>query len=199
MIAYLLLGQPIQIISLISQPIYQQRLKPLDIKGHIYTWLVIHVQNSRSQRHNEVIHSHQIMGQPDGLQNTLQDTRAPITMQVLLTLLQALDQTCTSNYEVYRFEATFCLAFFRFLRVGELSSKTLRKHNSRPSGIATFTLLRLTGNKMRIRQSKLDELGQSVTLYLLETGGLECPVSSIINFFGGTFTGYKSRPISGSF
>lgn len=41
-----------------------------------------------------------------------QDTRAPKTLQMLLTLLQALDKTRTSNYEVHHFEATFCLAFF---------------------------------------------------------------------------------------
>lgn len=36
---------------------------------------------------------------------------------------------------------------------------------------------------MTIRQSKTNQLGQSPTLFLLETGGLACPVSSVIRQF----------------
>lgn len=102
-----------------------------------------------------------------------QETRASITLQMLVTLLQALDKVCTSNYEVHLFKAAFCLAFLGFLRVCELTSKSLKKHDTRPLRRSDIDIIKVDGQrqvKMTIRQSKTNQLGQSPTLFLLETG-----------------------------
>ena len=57
------------------------------------------------------------------------DTRAPITFQRLQLILQELEGVCASSYKVHLFRAAFCLHFFGFLLVGELTCKSLRGHN----------------------------------------------------------------------
>ncbi|KAJ8322269.1 LOW QUALITY PROTEIN: hypothetical protein KUTeg_000740 [Tegillarca granosa] len=49
------------------------------------------------------------------------DTRAPITLPILTQLPRALVCICFSSYEAKLFHAAFTLAFFGFLRVGELA------------------------------------------------------------------------------
>ena len=43
------------------------------------------------------------------------DIRAPITLQRLQLILQALERVSASSYEVHLFRTVFCLAFFGFL------------------------------------------------------------------------------------
>ena len=50
------------------------------------------------------------------------DVRAPVTLDLLRRLIQALQKVCTSNYEVCLFYSAYTLAFFALLRIGEIAS-----------------------------------------------------------------------------
>ena len=49
------------------------------------------------------------------------DCRRPITLDILIRLLSALGTVCSSLYEVKLFRAAFSVAFFAFLRIGEMA------------------------------------------------------------------------------
>ena len=87
--------------------------------------------------------------------------------------------------KVHLFRAAFCLAFFGFLRVGELTFKSLKGHDSRPLQDGDIEIAYGDGSRMvtlTIRQSKTDQFGLKTTSYLSETGDLACTVSSVSNF-----------------
>lgn len=136
---------------------------------------------------NDVTKSFIVTKMLEGAKRSAQslDARAPITLSILVRLLGALNQVCASSYEADLFRAAFCLAFFGFLRVGELTSKSLKHKDTRPLRRSDIDIMVGSGRsqvKMTIRQSKTDQLGQSTTLFLLETGGPACPVGSLSKF-----------------
>ena len=49
------------------------------------------------------------------------DTRMPITLSILRTVLQQTSTICASEYRVCMFKAMCTTAFFAFLRVGEIT------------------------------------------------------------------------------
>jgi hypothetical protein len=52
------------------------------------------------------------------------DTRAPITLDILTKIMQALVKICASSYETSLFQAALNLAFFLFLHVSELTAQS---------------------------------------------------------------------------
>ena len=48
------------------------------------------------------------------------DTRLPITLPVLVRMMQASTSFCVSQYQSYMFKAMCSMAFFSFLRIGEI-------------------------------------------------------------------------------
>lgn len=59
------------------------------------------------------------------------DSRRPISYSLLARLLEVADGLCSSVYEARLFKASFCLAFFAALRVGELVPPS----KDRPGGL----------------------------------------------------------------
>ncbi|XP_041377324.1 LOW QUALITY PROTEIN: uncharacterized protein LOC121389741 [Gigantopelta aegis] len=57
------------------------------------------------------------------------DTRLPITSNLLAQLITALPHICSNSYEEKLFTSAYTLAFFGFLRVGELAVSTGKAHN----------------------------------------------------------------------
>ena len=51
------------------------------------------------------------------------DVRLPITHPVLVKLIQAFEHVCSSAYEVKLLAAMCSLAFYSFLRLGEITSR----------------------------------------------------------------------------
>lgn len=77
------------------------------------------------------------------------------------------------------------MAFFGFLRVGELTSKSLKSRDLRPLQFGDIAIVEANGYKhvkVTIRQSKTDQLGYSSTLFLSETRGQACPVMAVVNY-----------------
>lgn len=69
---------------------------------------------------------------------------------------------------VYLFKAVFCLAFFGFFRVEELTSKSLKSRDLRPLQFGDIAIVEANGCKhvkVTMRQSKTDQLGHSYTLF----------------------------------
>lgn len=53
--------------------------------------------------------------------NKRSDSRKPITIDILTQIIPKLQYVCSSSYETQMFKAAFCLAFFGFMRIGEIS------------------------------------------------------------------------------
>ena len=53
---------------------------------------------------------------------TTLDARLPITLPILLRIVQASVTICNSHYEITMFKAMCSLAFFAFLRIGEITA-----------------------------------------------------------------------------
>ena len=49
------------------------------------------------------------------------DSRLPITLPILVCMMQASNDVCVSQYQSYMFKAMCSMAFFAFLRIGEIT------------------------------------------------------------------------------
>ena len=119
------------------------------------------------------------------------NVRAPVTLDLLRRLLQALQKVCTSNYEVCLFSSAFTLAFFALLRIGEIASDN--KSDTGPHVICYEDISFSNKNEMylRIRSSKADQRGKN-TLIISEQKGSEsdiCPVKRLKQFVVMRYSG----------
>ena len=53
--------------------------------------------------------------------NRTLDSRLPITLPILVRIMQVSRSVCASKYQSYMFQATCSMAFFGFLRIGEIT------------------------------------------------------------------------------
>lgn len=111
------------------------------------------------------------------------DGRIPITLNILEQLVRVLPNVCNSSYETALFKASFLLAFFGFLRVGEFTCISKRGDASRVLGIGDIKSE--AGGKsveVTIRYSKTDQSGRSTTLVISARDGEFCQVRALANF-----------------
>jgi len=107
------------------------------------------------------------------------DSRKPITLDVLKQLVQVLPAVCTSRFETQLFKAAFCLAFFGFLRLGEVAF-TSSVSDNHVIKISDISFLKNSNVCVKIESSKTDQLGNSVTLILQENICKNiCPVKQL--------------------
>lgn len=105
--------------------------------------------------------------------------RRPISYSLLSQLLVATVGQCSSLYEASLFKASFCLAFFAALRVGELVPPA----RDRAGGLMVDdVVLANDALRIRIRRSKTDVLGRGEWVPLHRVQGLACPVSSVSDY-----------------
>ena len=52
------------------------------------------------------------------------DSRLPITLPILVRIMRGLETFCVSQYEIFMFKAMCTMAFFAFLRIGEITVST---------------------------------------------------------------------------
>ncbi|XP_041379259.1 uncharacterized protein LOC121391847 [Gigantopelta aegis] len=130
--------------------------------------------------------------------NTRLDVRSPITLPVLEKIVAALSHVCSSQFETELFATAFKLAFFAFLRVGEITSATQGDISNRAVGVHDVSLIFRLGEqlpyrvKLFIRKSKNDQRGNSYLLYLERfTNENICPVLGVYKYL-------KSRNKTGS-
>lgn len=110
------------------------------------------------------------------------DTRLPITHSILCKTVQVLPSVCTNLYESHLFQAAYMLAFFGFLRVGELA---ISKGNS-PATIINVSDINFSLDKsnmfLTIRQSKNDQYGRGVTICIEKSSSFHCPIRYMLAF-----------------
>ena len=81
----------------------------------------------------------------------VRDVRLPITLPILRQLIRSFETTLSSNYQIYLPTAMCVLAFFAFLRIGELTVSTKVHANL----IDVTQLDRLVDNKGRVQALQL--------------------------------------------
>lgn len=107
------------------------------------------------------------------------ESRRPISYALLVQLLNATDSQCSSVYEASLFKASFCLAFFAALRVGELVPPA----RARAGGLMMDDVVLANNSlRIRIRRSKTDVLGRGEWVPLHSVQGPACPVSVVASF-----------------
>ncbi|KAJ8307959.1 hypothetical protein KUTeg_014489 [Tegillarca granosa] len=107
------------------------------------------------------------------------DTRAPITLPILTQLPRALVCICFSSYEAKLFHAAFTLAFFGFLRVGEIALSNCKSNSSTVLSISDISIQN-SMLKVKIRFSKTDQFGKTTTLYIDSVpSSVVCPVNAM--------------------
>lgn len=129
------------------------------------------------------------------------DSRLPITEQILGRIVGALCNICSNTYESKLFTAAYTLAFFAFLRVGEI---VLSKGNDSHS-ILGINDVRLDNNQLTItiKSSKTDQLGKGTTIVLNSYDSCICPVKCMLSFLqirpklsGPLFCHYGGKPLT---
>lgn len=166
-----------------------------------------------------ISHKHKMQGLPDpcsvflvrkaleGLRRIQggqpQDLRAPITLPLLCNLINSLSHVCYSAYEQSLFAATFSLAFFGLLRVGEFTSPNSKSESNK---LLLVSDVKLSHNMiyLRIRWSKTDQHGSSVTLQIAGTSGIYCRVHNLAQYLvkrpqsscKNLFVHFNTRPLT---
>nr|XP_034318613.1 uncharacterized protein LOC117686875 [Crassostrea gigas] len=100
-------------------------------------------------------------------QNNNRDVRMPITLEILNQILHKLPVVCQDTYETSLFSAAFTLAYYAFLRVGELA---LSKGNS-PDRIIQVQHISIQHSiiNLLIKYTKTDQLGKGTHLRINAT------------------------------
>lgn len=130
------------------------------------------------------------------------DSRLPITIELLTRIISALPSICSSTYETVMFCAAYSLAFFGFLRIGELTVL----NNSDTSRVFTLSQIKVIPGKhieLTIPFSKTDQLGKGQTIVIQATGTQICPLlhvrnylSQRPNFQGPFFCHFGGKPLT---
>ncbi|XP_072032790.1 integrase/recombinase xerD homolog [Amphiura filiformis] len=142
-------------------------------------------------------------------QNRGSDARCPMTIPMLRRVAQVLQAICQNFYEAALFKAAFLLAFFGFLRVGEMT-KTPNVEVTHIVSVRDVQLKLGTQRKLSvcIRFSKKDQNGQGEIIELQKGVLVDlCPVEAMDKFLkirpkieGPLFIHFNSKPMtSGQF
>ena len=111
--------------------------------------------------------------------NKTNDSRLPITPILLEKILFMLPAVCFNRYEALLFQAAYSLAFFAFLRVGEIC---LSVGNVKDS-ILQLNDVSFHPDKSKLflefRRSKTDQTANGVTMCINEIGGRVCPIKCL--------------------
>lgn len=90
------------------------------------------------------------------------DLRQPITLDILERILPALTHVCHSIYEAVLFRAVFSLAFFGFMRVGEITADSRSAPRASVLHITDLFVRSVNGKselQVFIRKSKTNQYG----------------------------------------
>ena len=109
--------------------------------------------------------------------NPTKDSRAPVTLQMLKGFPLALKYVTVSKYEALLFSTAFSIAFFGFLRIGEMIACGKSSDNSHlihNTDVAIYE----QNVEITLRFSKTDQLGKSAKLLFYPSQEAHiCPVS----------------------
>lgn len=132
------------------------------------------------------------------------DNRLPITLSLLQGIVSKLNIVCSSVYEAKLFTAAFMLAFFGFLRVGEIAVPKKGDSILQAAVLAIEDLqFDHNGVIISIRHSKTDQLGKGVALKITRSNSEFCPVVCLNQYLhvrpqgpGPLFLHFNKQPIT---
>ena len=132
------------------------------------------------------------------------DARLPITPAILRQIIQALPFLALSSYTTSMLKAMFLLAFFGFLRVGELTIRP-GSDNSHVISVSNLQITRL-GIVLSMSSFKHNQAGRTVNLHISPQTDPLCPVKALSQYLavrggnlGPLFTFPDNQGISRSF
>ena len=109
------------------------------------------------------------------------DTRLPITKVLLGKILNIIPVVTKNNFELQLFRAVYSLAFYGFLRVGELTVGG--KNNSNHVICIEDTKINSDHIEIIIKSSKTDQFGQGTTINISKQNEIEnCPVDLLTQY-----------------
>ena len=108
------------------------------------------------------------------------DIREPITYPILVKIVQTLPCICYTKYETILFTAIFVLAFFGFMRIGEL----VQDSEANVGHALQYDDVKIVNDsiEIRIKHSKTDQTGKGVIICVTASGKGVCPVKCIIEY-----------------
>ena len=135
--------------------------------------------------------------------NPTKDSRAPVTLQMLKGFPLALKNVTVSKYEALLFSTAFSIAFFGFLRIGEMIACGKSSDNSHlihNTDVAIYE----QNVEITLRFSKTDQLGKSAKLLFYPSQEAHiCPVSLTKQFLkvrpkvqGPLFCHFDGQPVT---
>ncbi|VDI08973.1 Hypothetical predicted protein [Mytilus galloprovincialis] len=136
-------------------------------------------------------------------QNRPKDVRLPITRDLLSKIYNVLPAVCHNDFETKLFQASFSLAFFGFLRVGELTAD--HKHASTQSHAIEYNDIKinLSSIEIRLRSSKTDQCCTGTTIVIDVRPGDVCAVFALRNYLkvrpnvaGQLFCHFDGTPVT---
>lgn len=110
--------------------------------------------------------------------------RQPITPEILSQIHKAWSQQPPS-YDRAMVWAAFCLAFFGFMRSGELTSPSNTRYSTTDLSVNDISIDSHTNPQIltvHLRYSKTDQLGAGTFLHLRRTHQVLCPVASMLAY-----------------
>ena len=129
-------------------------------------------------------------------QGKIQRQRKPMTAQIL-EVLRVSWSIAPGGVDAKMLWAAATLAFFGFMRSGELTVPSTRGFNPGAhlswQDVATDSLMEPTVLKVRLKMSKTDQTRQGCTLVVGCTGGRLCPVAAVLGFMAAA--GRKQGPL----
>lgn len=104
------------------------------------------------------------------------DSRLPISPELLVKIIQTLPLVCSSSYESALFAALFSVAYYGFLRVGELvvANKSDFGHALLAHNVSVCDSQDMV--QIKLPHSKTDQMGKGVVISLTSNESLTCPV-----------------------
>ncbi|CAC5421755.1 unnamed protein product [Mytilus coruscus] len=107
------------------------------------------------------------------------DARLPITPDLLSKIYNVLPAVCHNDFETKLFQTSFSLAFFGFLRVGELTAD--QKYASTQSHALDHKDIKinLSSIEIRLRSSKADQCSTGTTIVIDDRPGDVCVVFAL--------------------
>ena len=94
-------------------------------------------------------------------------------------MISCLDYVCKNKYEAALFSAVFSVAFFGLLRVGEITTSKSKSVINGSNLTISDILVRRKILELRVRWSKTDQKGKSVTFLIPENRKNYCPIRLI--------------------
>lgn len=124
------------------------------------------------------------------------DSRLPITLPILHRIIESSSQLAISRYSCCQFQAMCSLAFFAFLRVGEM---TITSHNQGNSPLQVHQLVKLLDNTQRVVAFKVvfhnfkHNYNQRTFSIVIHRQQVFCPVQFLLGYL--TLRGDRPGPL----